>query len=528
MRVVILGGGSAGVSAATHLRRNDENAEIIIIEPTEELAVSSCGLPYMIAGKIKDKDELIGATPTQMRQIFNIDVRLNTEVLSWNVAEKRLFLSGGESLVYDKIILAMSGLQLRPDISGVLRDTVLTLSTLSSAQKISDYFRGLDARRVIVLGGGLVGLKTAEVLTQAGASVTVIDKRPHLLEDFDYDTAAKIKNILEDSGLNIITGTSLKEFMQDKVILSNGRRLKYDMAVAATGSSSDMRLPVMADVRLGETGGILVDKNMKTSVEDVFACGGSIELEDMITHLPQRLKNAADIIRSAKIAADNACGIQTRFEKFLPCRLMTLFDILIGISGANEDRLNAAGIPYFKLYFSQPSAETYLQPSPVNGKLLFGLDGALLGAQLFGKNGVESRLNTLAALMAQGANITDLTTLPRAYAPEFSKAKDVLNNLGSLAEEILSGGLKTADLSNLKEDDILLNVCAPAKFEQFNKVKALHIPLFALRDTLASLPKDKKIILSCGGGYAAYLAYRILTQRGFERVFLLNSPDVWA
>ena len=143
MRFVILGGGSAGVSAATHLRRNDENAEIIIIEPTEELAVSSCGLPYMIAGKIKDKDELIGATPTQMRQIFNIDVRLNTEVLSWNVAEKRLFLSGGESLVYDKLILAMSGLQLRPDISGVLRDTVLTLSTLSSAQKISDYFRGL-------------------------------------------------------------------------------------------------------------------------------------------------------------------------------------------------------------------------------------------------------------------------------------------------------------------------------------------------------------------------------------------------
>ena len=310
--------------------------------------------------------------------------------------------------------------------------------------------------------------------------------------------------------------------------MSNGRRLKYDMAVAATGSSSDMRLPVMADILLGETGGILVDKNMKTSLEDVFACGENIELEDMITHLPQRLKNAADIIRSAKIAADNACGIQTRFEKFLPCRLMTLFDVLIGISGANEDRLNAAGIPYFKLYFSQPSAETYLQPSPVNGKLLFGLDGALLGAQLFGKNGVESRLNTLAALMAQGANVTDLTTLTRAYAPEFSKAKDVLNNLGSLAEEIVSGGLKTADLSNLKEDDILLNVCAPAKFEQFNKVKALHIPLFALRDTLASLPKDKKIILSCGGGYAAYLAYRILTQRGFERVFLLNSPDVWA
>lgn len=528
MRVVIIGGGSAGVSAATHLRRQDENIEIVIIEKSNEFAISSCGLPYVLSGKVKDKDEIIGASVTQMRDVFKIDVRLNTEVLNIKADKKILNLSNNEKIFYDRLIIATGAIQLRPDIPGILSDNIFTLNSLYSTQKIIDYYYGLEAKNVIILGCGFVGLRVAEALIKNGARVTIIEKSNQILNEFDYDFAKMVNHKLSNTGVNIITSTSIKEFLVDKVVLSNGEKLKYDMAIIAAGTSNELKLPIIANVKIGETGGIVVDEHMQTSVDDIFACGENIELSDMISELLIKPKSASLVVRSAKVAADNVLDIKTSMYEVLRNQIIKVFDYVMGIVGCNEDELKKAGIPYYKLYFAQHNAELYTEMSKnINCKLLFGLDGKILGFQAIGITGVDTRLNTIAALMQLNGNIQNLSEFNMAYFPEFAKAKDLLNNIGTIASEIAFGDMKTATLDDLREDDILLNVCSPSNFKHFTKAKAINIPLSALRDNITTLPRNKRIVVTCSSGYASYIAYCILKQRGFDKAFLLNSPELW-
>ena len=528
MRTVIIGGGSAGVAAAVHLRRKDENAEITIIEKSDEFAVAACGLPYMLAGKIQSKDELIGASTAEMHAIFNIDVRLQTEVLNINAEQKSLSLSGGEKLNYDKLIIAAGALQLRPDIPGILADNIFTLHNLHSAQKIIDYFHGLNAKNVIILGGGIIGLRTAEALFDNGARITLIENGAHILSDADYDFAQLVQQKLKRPKFNIITNTSIKEFLPDRAVLGNGTKIKYDMAVIAAGSKSENRLPIMTGIDLGETGGISVNTYMQTSKPDIFACGDNAETTSLIDHAALRINDASPVLRSAKTAADNAAGIMTRMNGILENRIVKVFDYVIGKTGCNEDELKRADIPYHRLYLATGNGENYLPTSEkLYMKLLFGINGKILGLQIMGKTGVFSRLNTVAALIFKGATVQDMADMPAAYFPEFSRAKDALNILGTLAVDICFGSLKTADADKLSGSEILLNVCPPQRFRPAPDKPALNIPLSALRENLSLLPRNKKIIVCGNGGYDAYLAYCILTQRGFGRVFLLNSPDSW-
>lgn len=528
MRVVIIGGGSAGVSAATHLRRNDENAEIMIIEKSSEFAVSSCGLPYVLSGKIKEKDDVIGASVAQMQRIFQIDVKLNTEVLAIKSDKKELLLSDKKSINYDKLIIATGAIQLRPDIKGITNDNIFSLNSLLSAQRIVDYFVGLQAKKILILGGGYIGLRAAEALIQQNAHIIVVENETHILSECDYDFATMLKNKLKTKGIIFYTNTSIKEFLPKKAVLSNGEILDYDMVIIATGNKSTVKLPIMADIDVGNTGGIKIDEFMQTSVDDIYACGENVEINNLINDLPMRINDATLVVRSAKIAADNVSGIKSSLKSGLKNYIVKLFDYVVGFCGCNEDELKQAGIPYHKLYFSQRNGELYIpQTTPVNCKLLFGLDGKILGLQIMGKNGVDTRLNIVASMIQQSGNINNLVEFGLAYFPEFTKAKDILNNLGTMARKIAFENMKTISLDGVEEQDVLLNVCMPTNFRHFSKAKIINIPLPALRSNLAEIPRKRKIILSCSTGYTAYIAYCLLRQRGFNQVYLLNSPEIW-
>ncbi len=528
MKVVIIGGGTAGVSAATHLRRKNEKAEITIIEKSGEFAVASCGLPSLLSGKIKDKDDIIGATVLQMKYIFNVEVKLNTEVLTINELEHKLNLNTGEKITYDKLIIAAGSLQLRPDIAGILGDNIFTLHNIYSTQRIIDYFWGLNATRVLILGGGKIGLAVAEALLANNAKVVIVDKASHILSALDYDFASMVKQKLEHHNLTILTNTTVKEFLPDKAILSNGTKLKYDMAIVAAGNKSEMKLPIMADIEIGETGGIIVDEHMQTSIEDILACGDNAELVDMITNMRFRLDDATSAVRTAKVAADNATGIDTRLGGALRNQVWEIMGYVIGIAGCNEDELNRAGIAYHKLYFTQDNSEAYGgQSQPMYMKLLFGIDGKILGFQIIGKKCTYARLNVVAAIMKQRGNVQDLSEMPMAYFPSLTKARDGINNMGALAVEMVFERLKTTGIDDLDEDDVLLNVSAAENFKQNDRHPALNIPLANLRHDLNKLPKNKKIAVTCNGGYAAYLAYCILIQSDFNQVFWVNSDAVW-
>ncbi len=528
MQVVIIGGGSAGVSAATHLRRIDENAEITIIEKSGEFAVSTCGLPYVLSGKVSEYDDIVGATVAQMQRIFQINVKLNTEVLTINPEKKEILLSDNKTISYDKLIIATGSLQLRPDIKGILNDNIFSLNSLLSAIRISDFFKGLEANNVLVLGGGYIGLRAAEALVNQNANVIVVENNRQILSGWDEDFAQMVKQKLETRGLSFFTQTSVKEFLPNKALLTNGEIINFDMAIVATGNKSTVKLPIMSNIEIGESGGIKVNEFMQTSVEDIFACGENIEIANKINGMPMRLADAALVVRSAKTAADNLQDPQTVFKSGLKNYIVKLFDYVVGFCGCNEKELKDAKIAYHKLYFAQSNGELYTKnTSPINCKLLFGYDGKILGFQIFGKRGVNSRLNTVAGIMSMDGNIDDLANLPVAYFPEFAKAKDLLNNLGTIARQIAFEKLKTITLENLTENDILLNVCMPSSFRHFTKARVMNIPLPALRSNLNEIPRRQRVALSCTTGYTAYIAYCLLKQRGFNQIFLLNTPETW-
>ncbi len=528
MRVVIIGGGTAGVSVATHLRRKNEDVEIIILEKSDEFAISSCGLPYILSNIINAKDDIVGATVAQMQRIFQIDVKLNTEVLTINTKTKQITLANKSSLNYDKLVIATGALQLRPDIKGILNGNIFSLNSLLSAQRISDYFKVTEAQNIIILGGGFIGLRTAEALLNHNTKVTVIDNSSQILNDFDYDFATMIKQKLSSQRVLFLNNTSINEFTNKKAILSNGEIINYDLAVITTGNKPFVKLPILADIKLGKTGGIEVDKYMQTNINDIYACGENIEIKNKISNAPMQINDAALVVRSAKILANNLIEHKDEFTHAIKNYIIKVFGYVIGFCGCNEKELQNAGILYHKLYFSQNNGEIYLKSnSNINAKLLFGYDGKILGVQLMGKKGIDKRLNIIASIINHNGKIDELTDLIMAYFPEFSKAKDMLNNMGSLAKEMLSGELKTLELDNLNSNDILLNVCLPSSLKYFTKAKIIHLPLAAIRSNLSEIPRNKRIILACSTGYTAYIAYNLLKQRGFNNLYMLNSAEVW-
>lgn len=528
MRVIIIGGGTAGVSVATHLRRKNEDVEIIILEKSDEFAISSCGLPYIVSNIINAKDDVVGATVAQMQRIFQIDVKLNTEVLTINPKSKQITLANKGSLNYDKLVLATGALQLRPDIKGILKGNVFSLNSLLSAQRINDYFKASEAQNILILGGGFIGLRAAEALTNSNTKVNIIDNSSHILSDFDYDFANMIKQKLTSSRVHFYTNTSVVEFSAKKAVLSNGENINYDMAIIATGNKPLVKLPILSDITLNENGGIKVDEYLQTNIADIYACGENIEIKNIVSNKELQINDASLVVRSAKVVAENLISNKTKFTHALRNHILKVFGYTIGICGCNEEELKEVGIPYHKLYFSQTNGEIYLKSSSfINTKLLFGHDGKILGAQLLGKTGVDKRLNIIASIINHGGKIDELADFVMAYFPDFSKAKDIINNMGTLAQEVMSGELKTLALDNLEKDDILLNVCMPSSVKYFTKAKILHLPLAAIRSNISEIPRNKRIILACATGYTAYIAYCLLRQRGFNELYLLNSEEVW-
>lgn len=521
MKVVIIGGGSAGISAATRLRRMNEKAQIIVLEKSDEFAVANCGLTYLLAGLIKSKDELIGATIEQMRDVFRIDVRLGNEVIGIDRSEKRVMILNHQSETYDKLIIATGALQLRPDINGILGDNIFTIRSISGIGKIRDYYFGTGALRVLILGAGSVGIEAAEAFSALKAKVYLIDMSNHILPNMDKDMAEIVEQELKDKGIKLYLNTQVRSFGSTEVKLSSGKKLKYDMAIIATGNKPDIKLPIMADLGVGQSGGIKTNKFMQTNDADIYACGDNVEIINKITNRPERWSNASSALKQARVAADHICGEKGEFSNFIGTDIIKVFDYIAATTGCSETKLQAAGIKYHRLYLRQNNhAGYYPNAQKLHLKLLFAADGQILGFQAVGKAGVPERINAVSALIQRGGSISDLINLEVAYSPPFANAKDALNNLGSLAQEVLSGKLHT--LSAIDKDTLLVDIRSPESFARGHQPGAINFPLPYLRESYPLLPKNKKMALYDNSGYGAYIAYQILAQRGFDNVYMLN------
>lgn len=531
MKVVIIGGVAGGASAAARLRRLNEQAKIIVVERGPYVSFANCGLPYYVGGEIRDRSALTLQTPQSFLTRFNIDVRVRCEAVKIDPAAKTVTLrdleSGGETLEsYDKLILSPGASPVRPPIPGAELEGVFTLRNIPDTDAIRAYMESRAAKSALIVGGGYIGLEMAENLLRAGLSVTVAEMADHLIAPFDADMAADVQQYVRQKGVRLLlnSGVSAIEKQPDGRLAARvgAQKVTADLILLSVGVRPESALAAVAGLQLNERGQIVVDEAMHTSEADIYAVGDAVTVKNFYTGQETFVPLAGPANRQGRIAADNICGISSAYHGTQGTAIMRFFDLTAASVGLNEKAADAAGIAYDKTY-TYPSSHATYYPGSTNMsiKVLWDKEsGRLLGAQIVGFDGVDKRMDVLSAAMRFGAGITDLTELELSYAPPFSSAKDPVNYLGFIGENVRSGRLQQFywhDVDALPRDGsvTLLDVRTKTEAAADAIDGFLNIPLDALRGHLDALPKDKPVYVHCFSGQRSYIACCILQGNGY-------------
>lgn len=530
-KVLIVGGVAGGASAAARLRRLDENAEIIMFERDEYISFANCGLPYHIGEAIQERSKLLVQTPKAMKARFNIDVRNNSEVVAIDTKNKKVkvkSLEKGEyEESYDSIILSPGAKPIRPNISGINNNRILSLRNIPDTDKIKQMIDSKNVKSAVVIGGGFIGVEMAENLRERNVAVSLVEAAPHILAPFDTDMTVIAEKELQDHGVQLVLGDGVKAFEEKgnkiQVTLNSDKKLEGDIVILAIGVAPDTAFLKDTGIELGPRGHIVVNSKMETNIKDVYAVGDAIEVVDFITGQKTAIPLAGPANKQGRIAADNVAGLESIYKGTQGTSVIKVFNLTASSTGANERTLQRAGIQY-KAIKLHPSAHAgyYPNSTQMSLKLIFNDEGKILGAQAMGYTGVEKRIDVIATAIRFGGTVYDLTELELAYAPPYSSAKDPVNMAGFVAQNILEGRMDTAmpaDMNNIDpEKQILLDVRSEMEFSNGHIEGALNIPVDSLRERLGELDKNKEIIEYCQVGLRGYIAARILQQNGFDKV----------
>lgn len=527
MKTVIIGGVAGGASAAARLRRLDESAEIIILERGEYVSFANCGLPYYIGGVITDKNNLTLQTPESFRARFQIDVRVNSEAVkidpeSKTVAVKNLKTGETYQESYDTLILSPGAEPIRPNIDGIDSDFVFTLRNIPDTLKIKAYIEQTNPKSAVVIGGGYIGVEMAENLKEAGLHVSIVELADHLIAPLDFDMAADVHRYIQSKGMELYLNNGVKAIDGRTVVLQNGE-LHTDMVILSVGVRPETAIAKACGIGTNSRGSILVDRNMKTNIPAIYAVGDAVEVQDFVSGKPAFIPLAGPANKQGRIAADNIVGIPSEYTGTQGSAVLKLFDMTVATTGLNEKSAKAAGIEYDKTYiYSGSHASYYPDANNMSIKALWDKKTRkLLGAQIVGLDGVDKRMDVLATAIRFGAKITDLTALELCYAPPFGSAKDPVNMLGFVGENVVTGKVKQFfwhDVETLPRDGsvTLLDVRTAAEVS-FGKIDGFsNIPLDSLRARIGEIPKNKPVYVHCHSGLRSYIACRILAGYGYD------------
>lgn len=532
MKVVIIGGVAGGATAAARIRRLDEHAEIIVFERSGYVSYANCGLPYYIGGVIRDAGELTLQTPESFWDRFRIIMKIKHEVTAIHPERKTVTVRELETgrifeESYDKLLLSPGAKPIKPAPSGEGADSLFTLRTVGDTLRIRQFVEKEQPSSAILAGGGYISLELAENLKDLSMDVTIIQRPRQLLNPFDPDMAAFVHAKLRSRGIRLMLGSSVEGFRRKgngvEVLLKDEVPAAADMAVMAVGVTPDSHLAAEAGIKLGIKGSIAVNDRMETSVPDIYAVGDAVEVEHRITGAKSLISLAGPANRQGRIAADNICGGDSRYPGSLGSSVIKLFDMTAACTGINEKTARQSGIDYDKVYLSPSNHASYYPGSKVmTMKVLWEKgSGRLLGAQIVGSDGVDKRIDVLAAAMSAGLTAPQLAELDLAYAPPYSSAKDPVNMAGFLAENVISGTVSQffwdeADALSRDGSLTLLDVRTEREFRAGHLEGFVNIPVDELRDHLGSLDPGKPVRIVCQSGLRSYLACRILSQEGFS------------
>lgn len=527
MKTIIIGGVAGGASAAARLRRLDESAEIIVLERGGYVSFANCGLPYYIGGVITNQNNLTLQTPESFRARFNIDVRVNNEALKIDPQDKTVTvknLKSGKIYTesYDDLILSPGAEPIRPNIDGIISDFVFTLRNIPDTLKIKKYIQSAMPKSAVVVGGGYIGVEMAENLKEAGLDVSIVELADHLIAPLDFDMAADVHRYIKSKGINLYLNNGVKAIDGHTVILQSGE-INADMVILSVGVRPETALAQECGIKTNHRGSIVVDQNMRTNIPHIYAVGDAVEAEDFVTKSPAFIPLAGPANKQGRIAADNIAGISSEYNGSQGSAVLKLFDMTVATTGVNEKSAKAAGIDYDKTYiYSGSHASYYPGANNMSIKALWDKKTLkILGAQIVGFDGVDKRIDVLATAIRFGAKITDLNKLELCYAPPFGSAKDPVNMLGFVAENIVTGKIKQFfwdDVKNLPLDgsNTLLDVRTATEVRRGKIDGFINIPLDSLREHILKIPKDKPVYVHCHSGLRSYIACRILIGNGYE------------
>ena len=542
MKILIVGGVAGGATAATRLRRLSEENEVIIFEKGQYVSFANCGLPYHISGTIDKRDALLLQTPESLKERYNLDVRVFTEVLSIYTVDKKVSvknLQTGEIYLenYDKLLLSPGAEPIKPPFEGIDSDKIYTLRNIPDMDKI--VAKTKNAQNFVVVGGGFIGLEVAENLIEAGKSVKLVELGNQVMAPVDFDIASFVHEKAKQKGLELLLNVGVEKF-NDKgetieVFLNNGTSLETDAVILAIGVKPETKLAIEAGLEIGETRGILVNEFLQTSNPDIYAVGDAIEVAHYINNKKVLIPLAWPANRQGRIVADNiVLGNQYKYTGSLGSSILKFFELSVASTGLNEKTLKRFGIPYKTAIVTRGHHAGYY-PGAKNMvlKVIFDENGKIFGAQAVGEAGVDKRIDVIATAIKGNLTVYDLPEIEITYAPPFNSAKDPVNIAGYAAENILKGDLEMVNYDEfwdfVKENDaVILDVRTSKEFSGGAIEGAININVDDLRANLEKLDKNKMYAIYCQVGLRGYLANRIMRNNGFRAVNLNGGYNLWA
>lgn len=533
MKYIVIGGVAGGATAAARIRRNTEEASIVLFERGEYISYANCGLPYYIGGVIEDRDRLFVQTPEVFGRRFNIDVRTRSEVVAIDREKKEVSVrtSDGKEYreSYDKLLLSPGASPVRPPLPGIDLPGIFTLRNVYDTDRIKEYLKRHDVRRAVIVGGGFIGLEMAENLHHAGAEVAVVEMADQVMGPIDYSMAAPVHEHLLQKGVKLFLKQGVEAFEPSAegvtVKFQSGIRLEADLVILSIGVRPETGLAVEAGIELGEMRGIKVNGYLQTFDESIYAVGDAIEYPHPLTGKPWLNYLAGPANRQGRIVADNLVfGNKVTYEGAIGTSIAKVFDLTVAATGLPAKRLKQMEIPYLSATIHAGSHAGYYPGAlQMDIKITFSpKDGKLYGAQIVGYKGVDKRIDEYALTIKRGGTVYDLMELEHAYAPPFASAKDPVAITGYVAGNILSGKMTPLYWRELQQADLtkvsLIDVRTPDEFALGSIPGAVNVPLDDMRERMKEIPKDKPVFLFCGVGLRGYLASNILKANGYTDV----------
>lgn len=533
-KVLVIGGVAGGASAAARIRRLDENAEVIMFEKGPHVSFSNCSLPYHLSGVVEDSDNLILIDPETFKRRYNIDARVNQEVIKINrhkktVTIKNLVSNQVYDESYDKLVLSPGARPIKPNLEGIDQSNVFTVRNVVDIEKIMSYIKQKEIKDIAVIGGGFIGVEVAENFRLADYRVSLVEFADQIMAPYDYDMAQILHKEMIDHDVNLILNDGLDRIGEKHIKTQSGKEIRAEAVVLAIGVRPETSLAEDAGLDIGTTGAIKVDHNYLTNDKDIYAVGDAIEVYHRLLHKPTRLALAGPAQKQARVAADHMYGIPSRNPGVIGSSSIHMFDLNAASTGLNVRTAKEAGFNYDYVYI-MPKDKVGLMPNShsMHFKLIYEYPtGKILGAQAIGKGNVDKRIDVIATMISMNGTLEDLKDLELSYSPMLGTAKDVVNHAALVGLNLLHGRyeeVKVSEVRDLVENDaFIIDARERNEYQAGHLKQAINIPLSEFRERLAEIPKDQPVYVHCRSGQRSYNMVMALRNLGYRQVYNISG-----